>query len=197
MEKEKKVMASYNDLLSEYKKLAKRADQRLVRLEKYSDQEHYKGVLTYSYARAQRDIKSWSGQDATRFNTTPPKNAQQLQAKIADIKQFLDSPTSTKKGITDIYKARAKTTNKKYGTNFTWQDLANYYESELSTKLDSQYGSKTLIKALGSIKKVGVDPEKVSDVLEHHKKVSDDEVVDEIAKKLLEQGLTAEKLFKK
>lgn len=191
-------MATYNELVTEYRKLAKRADQRLVRLEKASTQEHYKGVLSYSYARAQRDIAAWDGdkkKEKGRFNTKPPKNVKQLQAKINDIKQFLESPTSTKKGITDVYKKRAKTTNARYGTDFTWQDLANYYESEKSSKLDSQYGSKTLIKALGVVKKVGNEPEDIKQAVEKNINVSNDVVVDEIAKQLLKSGLKSSDLF--
>lgn len=189
-------MSKYDELLAEYKKLAKQADQRLVRLEKYSEQEHYKGVLNYSYARAMRDIASWSGPDATRFNTKPPASYQSLQAKVADIKEFLESATSTKQGITTMYKDRAKTTNKRFGTDFTWQDLANFYEGELSKKLDSEYGSKTLIKALGVIKRIGDDKSKIQAAIESNKKLSNDMVVDEIAKRLLSQGYTAQDLFK-
>lgn len=190
-------MATYESLLSDYRKLAKRADQRLVRLEKYSTDDHYKGATSYAYARAQRDIKAWNGEEASRFNMAPPKNFQQLQAKINDIKTFLEAPTSTKKGITDIYKKRADTTNKRYGTDFSWQDLANFYESELSTKLDSQYGSKTLIKAIGAIKQADAKPSKVKEIIETHKKVSEDDVVNEIAMKLLQSGVNTTNLFKK
>ena len=190
-------MAKYEDLLKDYRSLAKKADQRLVRIEKYSEQEHYKGMKTYAYARAQKDIQAWSGGAATRFNTAPPKNVQQLQAKINDIKEFLAMPTSTKSGVTSIYKKRADTINKKYGTKFKWQDLANFFESDLFKKLDSKYGSDTLIISIGVIKDLDLSPKEIEEVIKSNIKVSDDEVVDEITKALLKQGLTSKDLFGK
>lgn len=202
-------MAKYDDLLKEYRSLAKKADQRLVRLEKYSEQEHYKGVKKYSYARAMHDIEKYSGEGAARFNTKPPENTNQLQAKINDIKHFLESVTSTKKGITSVYEKRAKSINEGYTdskgvwhegyhTGLTWEDFATFYESDLYKKLDSQYGSATLVKSLGVLKSIGnIKPKDIEKILEENKKVSDDEVVDEITKSLLKQGITSKDLFGK
>ena len=43
-----------------YTRLAKQADQRLVRLEQLSEQhpDEYKGVLTYAYGLASKNIKA-------------------------------------------------------------------------------------------------------------------------------------------
>ena len=49
------------DLLSQYNRLAERADKRLQRLEKKFGTPGYEGLENWSYARAMRDIKSWSG----------------------------------------------------------------------------------------------------------------------------------------
>lgn len=188
------------ELETYYKSLAKVADQRLIRLEKLaaSGKEHYKGVLSYSYKRAQHDIEAWNKvtkQSTTRFNTKAPSNYQQLQAKIKDIEHFILAPTSTKSGITSIYEKRTKTTNDTYGTNFTWQELATFFENENADKIDGQYGSKTMIKAIGVIKRVGSNPKHIKNVIEKHKVLSPDAVVDEIAYKLLESGITAADLF--
>lgn len=178
-------MAKYDDLLKEYNLLAMRADKRLQRLEKLAEQEHYHGVLSFAYAKAMRDIRSWSGQKGTRFKTKPPATVQQLQAKINDMKSFLDAPTSTKKGINNIYKQRAKTTNERYGTNFTWQDLARYYESGISNILDKNIGSDVLIRSLGAIKRVSNDPEKIQAAINGNLRLAKDDVVDEIARNIL------------
>lgn len=188
-------MNKYDELLKEYKLLSMRADKRLQRLEKLATEEHYHGVLTYSYARAMRDIRSWSGSKGTRFGTKPPGNVQQLQAKINDIKHFLDAPTSSKRGITNIYKKRADTTNKRFKTNFTWQDLANFYESDMADKLDSEYGSSTLVRALGSIKRVSNDPDKIQEVLDGHGRLAKDDIVNEVAIKILSQNMNITDLF--
>lgn len=190
-------MADKEALMKEYKQLAKRADERLRKLEKLSTQEHYKGVESYAYARAMRDIQQWSGEEAKRFNVKAPKSVQQLQAKINDIKTFLEAPTSTKTGITNMYKQRANTTNAKYGTNFTWQELATYYESGINEKISNQIkASKTVVRALGAIKKSGIKPEEIQQAIESNRKIAKDDVVNEVALRLLKQGFTADELFK-
>ena len=153
------------ELEKEYRKLAKRADQRLVRLEKLSEQPGFEAVTKYAYRVAQRDIRAWSGEKATRFNTKPPSNTNQLKAKIADIKKFLDSASSTwgetkeTKGIKKIYQDRADTINEKLkkdgiNANFTWQDLARLFESGLWEKLQTSdnFSSKSDFKTLARMK---------------------------------------------
>ena len=85
-----------------YHRIAKVADQRLVRLEKLEGQEGYGNALQWAYKRAMSDIETWSGEGASRFNTKAPANANQLKAKINDIKTFLGSESSTKSGITEV-----------------------------------------------------------------------------------------------
>lgn len=150
-----------------YRRLAKTADQRLVRLEKYSSDEFYHVAKQWAYARAVQDIKKWRqpGEklEQYRFNTKPPTDPEDLLAKINDIKTFISSPTSTKQGITAVYKKRADTVNKKYGTKFTWQQLAKYYSSGQSILWDSKYGSKT---ALATIAQLQMNKRKVLAVIE-------------------------------
>lgn len=150
-----------------YRRLAKQADQRLVRLEKLKGQEGYQNVDKYSYARAMKDIKQWSGDEATRFNTKPPSNTNSIKAKIADMRTFLEAPTSTKAGINSIYKHKADVLNDKYGTNFDWQDLANYFDEAKNSKTDSKYGSDTMLKAFAEIQKQG---ETIAKQIEQHRK---------------------------
>lgn len=119
----------YKEAVKVYKTLAKTADQRLVRLERYAERENYGNALTYSYARAQRDIRAWSGEKATRFNTKAPESLQELLAKIQDIKTFLSSESSTATGLKDINNKRASTLNDKYGTDFSGEELAEFFES--------------------------------------------------------------------
>ena len=146
------------DLLHYYRRLAKVADQRLVRLEDYSDQIGYRTATQWAYVRAIKDASKWNKYvkaevNQIRFNTKPPEGTEDLLAKINDIKTFLSSPTSTKKGITDVYKKRAATVNSRYGTNFTWQQLAKYYESGQATLWDTKFGSKTALKTIGEIQR--------------------------------------------
>lgn len=140
-----------------YRRLAKTADQRLVRLEKASKEKYYKPATEWAYAKAQYDIKKWQKPGAgepgvLRFNTKPPEG-EKLIAKINDIKSFLASPTSTKSGITNVYKKRADTINARYGTNFNWKQLAKYFDTGMADLWDAKFGSKTALKAIGYIQK--------------------------------------------
>ena len=183
-----------------YKQEAKKADQRLVRLEALSHEKHFHGVLEFSYKRAIKDIESWGGDK--RFNTAPPLTLTKLNAKISDIEHFLNRPTSSKRGIVAIYKKRAETINnlpyvKEMGVKFTWEELANYYESESAEKNDTKYGSKTVLRALATIKRAGEkDIKKIKDVNERVERVSDDKVSNKVAKALLEEGYDYNKLMK-
>ena len=141
---------SYLSEYLQYKKLARKADSRLRAIESYAQQTHYKGIERYAYARAMRDIELWSGSGKKRFDTKPPDTLEGIRAKVNDIKTFLESPTSTKAGVTDIYKKRADTINKEYGTNFTWQELADYYTSTSHEKAAELYGSSTELLAFAA-----------------------------------------------
>lgn len=142
----------------EYKKLARKADRRLRAIEAYSNDEFYRGIKKYAYARAIRDIELWSGEGSKRFDTKPPESLEGIRAKINDIKTFLEAPSSTKTGITNIYKKRAQTINERYGTKFTWQDIAKYYTSAAHEKAAEMYGSKTELLAFASeINKIDVN----------------------------------------
>ena len=142
-----------------YRRLAKTADQRLVRLEKASQEEYFHVATQWAYAKAVRDIKKWQPKSKEvpadkklRFNTKPPEG-EDLIAKINDIRSFLASPTSTKAGIINVYKKRADTVNERYGTKFTWRQLAKYYESGQAKVWDDKFGSKTALRTIGKIQK--------------------------------------------
>ena len=89
---------------------------------------------------------------APRWQRNTPMDTRSLKAKIKDIENFLSMKTSTKSGILDVYKKRVDTINKRYGTSFTWQDLAEYFDTGLKDKTD-KYGSKTVLLAIGRIQK--------------------------------------------
>lgn len=133
---------------SYYKRLAKVADQRLVKLEQLSGQENFKGVEKFAYAKAQKALDVWGG---SRFNTKMPETPNLRNEKIADIINFLQSPTSTKAGITDVYKRRASTMKKKYGLDMSWQEMGKVMEAFSD---DSTGGSATKVKAIGVIKQI-------------------------------------------
>lgn len=182
----------------EYRTLAKKADQRLVRLEALAYEEHFHGVLEFSYKYALRDIRSWGGDK--RFNTAPPVSLEQLQYKIADIEKFLDKKTSTKTKIISIYQQMADTMTTRYGKEFgykfTWQELANFYESDISKRGDAAKASKTVVRALATIRRAMTDKDlqEIKDVNDRIKRITNDNVVKEMIDKLAKQGLNFENL---
>ena len=148
------------ELLKVYRTVAKAADQRLVRLEKLTQEENYKVADKWAYARAMRDIEQYSGEGAKRFNVKPPKTMTGLEAKIEDIKTFLKAPSSTKGGIKRMYVDRAAKINEDYGTDFTWEEIGKFFEDKRWKKLGGgmregkgQYESKTALIAIGRIRK--------------------------------------------
>lgn len=176
----------YKALMSEYRQLAKRADQRLVRLEKRANSgQEWKAVTKYAYANAMEEIRRFSGAEAKRFNVKPPNTTQMLQAKINAIKRFLESPTSTTTGIRRTYEKRVNTINKEYGTDFTWEELKEFFDSALSNKLDAKVDSKTKLIIVGEIQKHGSEIKKA---LENHKPIHlklDDDIAEYEVNKVL------------
>ena len=167
----------YATAYARYMHIAHNADERMRALEAFSHDEHYKGVLTFAYARAQKDIAKWSGKEYARdskygrFERKPPETLEQLYAKMNDIERFMNAQTSLKGGITKMFKKRADTMNSKYSTllggkKLTWQEVATYFEKEYNEKLDQKVGSGSTFIALGLMKRYGIDEEQTfNDVL--------------------------------
>lgn len=143
---------SSKDLASEYRRLAKAADQRLVRIEGYRHEKGYEAVDKYAYNVAMRNIRQYSGEGAKRFHTKMPDNPQTLEKKINDMLLFLNSPTSTKQGIKKVYQAKAQTFNDMYDADFSWQELSALYNSKLWAKVDSM-PYRTVLHAIGQLSK--------------------------------------------
>ena len=146
-------------MLKEYITLAKRADQRMVRLERLSKKDSiYEGAKAYAYKRAQSDLSRWVGRTKVdsnkplRFNVKV-SSQKELEMRLKDVKRFLESPTSTPKGIKAKYNKTVKTIKERYGVDMTPEQLANYFESGIAKKFDEKYGSKTALKSLGIIQK--------------------------------------------
>ena len=219
-----KKINKYDSLEAEYKLLAMRADKRLQRLEKYMQRPGYETLKKGAYARAMRDIAIWSGKGHKRFLTKAPSNTAELQAKINDIKAFLRSDTSTMKPGIDtqgfavsVYEKQAGTFNDRYGGNFTWQELANYYDSAKADRIAKRIkASKSIAKALGEFKKLARKGETNESLMSQIRaggkervligkqhywkykdiKLTDDEVTNEIMKKMIRAGISPRTLFK-
>ena len=181
------------------RRLAKTADQRLVRLEAMAHEEHFQGVLEWAYKGAMYDLKRLSGEGVTRFNRGIPKEdveltqaeERKLNAKINSMREFLARPTSSKKGIIDIYEKQVKTFNENNGTNFTWQELAEYFKSRTYEKLDETFGYRMAFEITKIVNKSSkTQIEKIQAINEKHKQTRKDKK--EIQKAI--KGLTKSKV---
>lgn len=161
-------MGNYNNLLKEYRKLAKRADQRLVRIEQAALDKKYKGLLSMAYKAAARVAVAYgSRKNKPRFNIAPPKSARGLQAKIQSIKDFLNMETSTKSGYKQIQKKRVNKLNEKRGINFSVEDFHKISTSGVLDDLMSKYDSDVAIEIASTIAN---DGDKLKSILKEAKK---------------------------
>lgn len=171
-----------------YRQVAKTADQRLVRLEKLSQQKDFKQVKQWAYKNAVTDAMLWGANpEKPRFNIRAPSNKDgkinrtQVRAKIVDILNFIEKPTSTKVGIIAVYQKKADTLNEKYkeyGLNLNWSDVGDFFESSLYKKLSKKYGSGTVISAIATIKQN--EKEVLKDFQQHkasHLKTEDNDII--------------------
>lgn len=199
----------YLNLLSKYNKLAKKADRRMRNLEKLAREPGFESVVKYAYARAFRDILQWSPEiygppkkgkfymvedmqgdqlmasRAPRWQRNTPMDTRSLKAKIKDIENFLAMKTSTKRGILGVYKKRVDAINSRYGTSFTWQELAEFFDSGMRDKTE-KYGSKTVLYAIAKIQNSRDDiVEKFKQHQPVHLKIEGDEKVKQTVDALL------------
>lgn len=141
--------------LTDWQKTMKSADQKLRRIEKLAENEGYKQILNYAYAEAMNALKSYGG--GKRFDTAIPLTAdghidiRKAKRKMNVAQQFMDKPTSTKRGIEKVYNTRTETIKKKYGVALSPSQTKAFYDSALWKKLDTKFGSKTALKVIGKI----------------------------------------------
>lgn len=153
-----------------YKRIAKAADQRLVQLERLSKKEGFKEVTEWAYANAMRDIRAEFGEDATRFNRKiTSDNLNTIYKDINRVLNFLNAPTSSASGITEIYDKRANTLNDKYGLDVNWSTTGHLFQSILWKKTGRKKGSQTVLKAIGIIQD---SKKEIQRKLKEHKPIS-------------------------
>lgn len=180
------------ELLKEYRRLADRADKRMLRLERLAESDkEFDKVLDYSYKKASENARLWGSTSAKpRFAINPPTSEQDIKLKIKDIESFLEKPTSTKSGIIRSYKKRADNLNKllpEGSKKLTWQDYKKYFEQAEAQNIDSKFGYRTLTKAFSIKAKYDKNEAKDKELAEKIRqakegkrvKLTDDKVVNE------------------
>ena len=131
-----------------YMRLAKRADIQMTRVEKLSKEKGFESVTGYAYAKAKKDLETFGWK---HFERKPPADEKLFRQRLAAVKEFISAPTAYKGGIQDVYENKAKALNTKYGTSFDWQDLADFFNKGSFDKLSKSFGSKTVLRTIGTI----------------------------------------------
>ena len=131
-----------------YMRLAKRADIQMTRVEKLSKEKGFEAVQGYAYAKAKRELAAFGWK---HFERKPPEDQKIFRERLSAVKEFLSAPTAYKSGITNVYENKAKALNEKYGTSFNWQDMADFFNKGTFDKLSQSFGSKTVLRTIGTI----------------------------------------------
>ncbi len=169
--------------------LAKRANQRLVRLERYSKRPGFSKVLSYAYQGAQQYISSNLGgtrykehiklydvSDGTKQlsgSDLYKANVMIQRQRIKAMEEFLSADSSTMgrsragaetKGIAAIYDKRTQTINdrylSKYGMKMSENDLKRFFESKKQAKLEKIVSSGLMFVVASVIKKQNLQSNK-------------------------------------
>ena len=170
----------YQKLAAEARKLAKRANQRMVRLERYAQEKAYQGATEFAYDIAQKQIKALYGKQGDKLRYTEKQrlvsvsdgtkdltgadlyrqNVYMLRAKIRSMEEFLESESSTKTGLKKVYDKRAHTisTASKFGLadqglSLSADDLQRFFESKKQSKLAKMVGSLNMFVVAAVMKK--------------------------------------------
>lgn len=146
---------SGEELIKQYAKEAKAADRRLRSIEAASYNPKFEGIKKYAYAKAVRDIEERFGSvkpgERARFDKKTIKNKSEddIRKALADVRDFMQKPSSSPAALKQVYIQRVQTINAHYGTNFKWQEFADFVSDERFKTLVSGYGSDTFFTKVG------------------------------------------------
>lgn len=134
MPKKIELNSEQQQLFNELKKLSKRANQRIVRLER----EFGKDTWATKKLRDKLEtepLQAWSKTGRVKVNKS--MTITQMKATIKATQQFLNSKTSTKSGIKQVKKTTIKQLAKSLGTDD--EDLTNEEAETLYDMLSDDY----------------------------------------------------------
>lgn len=129
----KELTREQQELFSELKKLSKRANQRIVRLER----EFGKDTWATKYLKeklATEPLQAWSISGRVKANKS--MTVTQMKATIKATKEFLNSSISTKRGVKKAKQKAIKTLKTRFSTDvsdITYAEaeaLTNFFEDK-------------------------------------------------------------------
>lgn len=165
-----------SELLQLRRKLAKRINQRMVRLEAkgltqggaYAD---YQDILNRFFGGAKKRIP----ENLNIYKHLP-------RTEVSAMQKLLKEKTSTVQGWNEVMTARVQTMYERYGIRFkSNQELADFIRSIEFKELSALYSSK---QALRIINKSGYDISELKNILDEFRGLQDRSKASEIAKAL-------------
>ena len=115
------------DLEARVKPMMLEANMKLLNLEKLANDPKYAGIEQFAYRQAMQAIKEIRGEEFKRFNL--PKNIHKLEKTERELEKFLSRPTSSKKGIEELYEKNAAFLNEKFGGRVSWQKMGQILQA--------------------------------------------------------------------
>lgn len=134
MPKKIELNSEQQKLFNELKKLSKRANQRIVRLEREFGKDTWATKKLRDKLEAE-PLRAWSKTGRVKVNKS--MTTTQMKATIKATQQFLNSKTSTKRGIKQVKKTTIKQLAKSLGTDD--EDLTNEEAEALYDMLSDDY----------------------------------------------------------
>lgn len=164
-----------SELLQLRRKLAKRINQRMVRLEA-------KGLTQGgAYADYQNILNRFFG-GAKRIPENLNIYKHLTRTEVSAMQKLLKEKTSTVQGWNEVMTARVQTMYERYGIRFkSNQELADFIRSIEFQELSALYSSK---QALRIINKSGYDISELKNILDEFRGLQDRSKASEIAKAL-------------
>lgn len=114
MPKSKELTKEEQQLYSELKALAKRANQRIVRLERRFGKDTW-ATRELKERLAVEPLNAWTTSGRVKYNKS--MTATQMMATIKETKKFLGKPTSTARGIKKSKQKAAKTLQRMFSSD--------------------------------------------------------------------------------
>lgn len=132
------------DIRAELRSAAKRANQRMVRLER-------SGIKSFALKIAQNDIQNVIGRKGKKrfIENTKKMSYADVEKELKYVQKFLNSASSTVTGIKKYVGKRSRTLVKKYGVNpEKLNDLYKIFNSEDYKKMIENIPSKIVLSAI-------------------------------------------------
>lgn len=185
---------NYAELAEQVKVMAKFADRRLREIEVAKHDPYFRGIEKFAYRKALYEIQHFKGakEDAKRFDTKLPSGTkgsyQQLVKRANALREFINAPTSTRRGTISVYDKRAQKLNKHYGTDFDWRTLANFFENGGKNLLET-YGSDVVMLTIAQVtNNEDKNIRKIKDYNERIKTAEMDKELKSVAKSMTDNG---------